>query len=173
MLLGIISDSHDHLENLKLTLTWFRDHDVEQIIHCGDLTHWASLCEAWPENYSAPIHLVAGNGDFPNEFATLPPDAQPRLIYHGARGDLHLDQSPQGPCIAFCHTPASAKDLARSGCYSIVFYGHTHRPWIEKINSAFLINPGNLCGRRHEASFALYDSATKRLDLKRLSDLTL
>jgi predicted phosphodiesterase len=43
-----------------------------------------------------------------------------------------------GKTIGFTHFPDRAKNMAESGAYDFVFYGHSHTPWIEKICSSAL-----------------------------------
>jgi len=167
MLIAIIADSHDNVANLKRALEWMRLNKVETILHCGDIVHLAMLAQAWPPDFRARIECVAGNADFVGEFERAPQVLKDKLTYHGEVGGLETE----GIKIAFCHTPARAKKLAADEKYQMIFYGHTHKPWIEKIGATYLINPGNLAGQRTEATLALYDSVEKRLDLKKLVDL--
>lgn len=99
--------------------------------------------------------------------------------------------------IAFTHSPSIAQELAETGKYDYVFYGHTHRPWIEEMRinadvintadqrgnnisvnqqknqrkSAFLVNPGTLAGMFYKATFAVLDTETGKLGLKILERL--
>ena len=167
MLIGIISDSHDNVGNLKQALIWMRKNKVEKILHCGDIVHLDIISQVWPEDFKASLDCVSGNGDFEIEFKKIPQNLSDILNYHGQIGELEID----GILIAFCHQPKLAKELAMTEKYQLVFYGHTHQPWIDKIGATFLINPGNLGGQRVEATMAVYDTVEKRLDLKKLADL--
>lgn len=68
--------------------------------------------------------------------------------------------------IAFCHFPEIAKELVRRQKYDIVFYGHTHKPWLKKIGKTRLVNPGNIAGMFYKSTFATYDTKTDKLELK-------
>jgi predicted phosphodiesterase len=81
--------------------------------------------------------------------------------------DIQLD----GKRIGCVHYPDIAKKMAESGKYDLVFYGHTHKPWEEKIGNCRLVNPGELAGQRFKPTFAIYDTATNRLELKILERL--
>jgi predicted phosphodiesterase len=37
MLIGIISDTHDNVENLEKFLSWAKTYQIDQILHAGDL----------------------------------------------------------------------------------------------------------------------------------------
>ncbi|MBI4837164.1 MAG: metallophosphoesterase family protein [Candidatus Portnoybacteria bacterium] len=80
-------------------------------------------------------------------------------------------KAAEGKKIAFTHFPHPAEDLAKGEKYDIVFYGHTHKPWEEKIGRVRLVNPGNLAGQFYKPSFAIYDTGANRLELKILDDL--
>ena len=71
-----------------------------------------------------------------------------------------------GKKIAFCHFPEIGRDLAKTQKYDLVFYGHTHKPWEEKIGKTRLVNPGNIAGLFFRPSFAIYDTKTGKLELK-------
>ena len=76
-----------------------------------------------------------------------------------------------GKLIAFAHFPDMAKKLAQSGKFDLVFYGHTHRPWDEKVNKCHMINPGELAGQFNKPTFAVYDTDTEKLELKILEKI--
>ena len=82
-----------------------------------------------------------------------------------------------GKKIVFCHFPADAKKLAQSGKYDLVFYGHTHRAWDEKVacllsqGNTHMINPGELAGQFYKPTFAIYDTDSEKLELKILEKL--
>ena len=87
-----------------------------------------------------------------------------------------------GKKIAFTHFPEIAKKLAQSGEFDLVFYGHTHRAWDEKVathpkfgknteKETHMINPGELAGQFHKPTFAVYDTQTGELQLKILEKL--
>ena len=71
------------------------------------------------------------------------------------------------------HFPAEAKKMAQSGKYDLVFYGHTHRAWDEKVGNCHMINPGELAGQFYKSTFAVYDTDTEKLELKILEQLTI
>ena len=100
------------------------------------------------KEFGGEIKFVKGNGDYDLD---LPEKME--LEFNGKR-------------IAFCHFPDMAKKMAQSGKFDMVFYGHTHRPWDEKIGECHMINPGELAGQFYKPTFAVYDTATGKLELK-------
>jgi putative phosphoesterase len=159
MKIAIISDSHDNVPNIDEALKIMQAKGVELIIHCGDVCA-PSVLKYLGENFTGPIHLSYGNvdGDKPKmqELAT------PNITLHGEVGGLAIDNLK----IAFTHFPDNGRKLAESGKYNLVFYGHNHKPWEEVIGQTKLANPGTLAGLFARPTFALYDTETKKLELK-------
>ena len=85
----------------------------------------------------------------------------------------------EGKKIGIVHFPGEAKKMAQSGKFDLVFYGHTHRPWDEKVpvlsgaegDGCHMINPGELAGQFYKPTFAIYDTETGKLELKILEKL--
>ena len=84
-------------------------------------------------------------------------------------GHTHIS----GLRIGFYHFPEAAKRAYENNRFDFVFYGHTHKPWLETINGCQLANPGTLAGMFYQATFAILDAGTKKLELKIVSRLAL
>lgn len=174
MKIAIISDSHDNVPNLETFLDWANKNGTELIIHCGDIAAPGTVKQILAPKFSGPIHLVYGNvAD--REMLPQVCDELPNVTLHGDVGELVIPLLPltKGEAgrelkIAFCHFPEQAKELASSGQYDFVFYGHTHKPWEETIDNCRLVNPGTLAGMFYKATFATYDTETNKLELKLL-----
>jgi len=166
MKIAIISDSHDNIPNLEKALHFIKKEGGEIIIHCGDLCAPSILTKVLTPNFKGEIHLVHGNvGD--KELLEKVARDYKNVTLHGEQGEIEIDQKK----IAFTHFPEKAKKLAQTGKYDFVFYGHTHKPWEEKINHCRLVNPGTLGGMFYKATFALYDTKLNKLELKILEQL--
>lgn len=163
MRLAIISDTHDNLANLEKFAIWAAKNQIERIIHCGDIASGETV-EFLAKKFSGDIYLAYGNMDANyRDDIYLASDNLPNVHLFGDEGELEID----GIKIAFCHFPERAKELAATGKYNLVFYGHTHKPWMETLPSGCqLVNPGTLGGVFQKAAFAVFDTATKKLELK-------
>jgi predicted phosphodiesterase len=64
--------------------------------------------------------------------------------------------------------PKAGVGFQNNNC-DIIFYGHTHKPWIEIKNDVQTVNPGTLGGVFTPATFAFWDTASGQLELKLLS----
>jgi hypothetical protein len=162
MRIAIISDTHDNLPNIDKMLGLVKALGIENIIHCGDVCA-PMVMRYIAENFPGQVHLVFGNVDGDHDMMNqLAKEKLKNVIIYGEIGKVTLG----GKKIAFTHKPDGAKQLAASGKFDLVFYGHTHKPWEETINSTKMINPGTLAGLFAKATFAVYDTATGKLELK-------
>jgi putative phosphoesterase len=167
MLIAVISDTHDNIPNIEKFLKWAKENKIEMIIHCGDIAAPSMINELFAPLFGGEMHFVFGNvAD--REILPKVMTKYPNTKLHGDSGELEID----GLRIAFCHRPEEAKGLAESNKYNLVFYGHTHKPGMETLpNNCQLINPGTLGGVFQKATFAVFDTATKNIELKVLEKL--
>lgn len=159
MKIAIISDSHDNIANVYKALDFIKKNGVEMIIHCGDVCAPSVLAE-FAKKFAGVINLVYGNIDGDRKAMKKVASQNSNVKIHGNTGEVEIDSKK----IAFTHFPADGKKLAESGKYNYVFYGHNHKPWIEKVNDTYLINPGTLAGLFAKATFALWE--TKEVEPK-------
>lgn len=161
MFIAIISDLHDNLTNLEKFLTWSHDNKVEELFILGDLCAPATLKQILAPGFPGKIHLIYGNVcDRETEMSVARSFAN--VIHYGDLAELKIDNKE----IALTHYPDIAKELAATQKYDFVFYGHNHKPWIEQIGQTTLVNPGTLSGMFSKATFAIWDTATNKLELK-------
>lgn len=154
MKFAIISDTHDNVANFTKALNWINKEGIQLVLHCGDITSQETVDEVL-KSFQGEIKFVRGNGDFAL-------DEIPEKI----------EMEADGKRIFFNHYPEISKKAAESGKYDIAFYGHTHKPWAEKIGKCILANPGEIAGQRFEPSFAVYDTKNEKLELKILKILS-
>jgi len=180
MKIAIFSDSHDNIPNLKTALDYVNKEKINILIHLGDLAAPAMLSEVIEPNFNLSagkeIHMVFGNVGDPDMLTEMAKKYK-NVKIHGERGEIEIENKK----IAFCHFPEEAKKMAQTGLYDIVFYGHTHKPWLETIKQYSkiakeqkdirLVNPGTLAGLFNKATFAVYDTSTDKLELKILEKL--
>ncbi len=168
MLIVITSDIHDNLANLDKCLNWCRKQDVEKMIFCGDLTtketgHYLAA------NFAGEIFLVRGNLEIyrPGDL-----DDIPNLRNQGEIGFLELTNLNIGLCHeSFKIARVFKKAAEQEARPDFIFYGHTHKPWLEKRNETTIVNPGNLANTFYAPTFAVLNTETKKLDLKILAEI--
>lgn len=161
MKIAIISDTHDNVPNLEKALLWMKENNIEQLIHCGDLCAPSILIKTIAPNFAGTIHMVFGNVE-DRELTFEKAKVFPNVKHYGDLGEVEIG----GKKMAFIHYPEKANELAESGKYDLVFYGHNHKPWEEIVNHCRLINPGTLAGLFNKATFAVYDTESDKLELK-------
>ncbi len=154
MKLGLISDTHDNLANLAAALGILRTEGVTTVLHCGDLCG-AAVIRALA---GLDVWIARGNMDRQMELA---PAADGVL----GVGRLAWLQRPvlDGHTVAAVHADDDEVlwGLIRSGRYSHVFHGHTHRRRDEMVGSVRVINPGALGAERTaQSSFCILDLAS-------------
>jgi len=153
MKIGIISDTHDNWNNFKKAIEWFNKEEIKTVLHCGDIFSQETIDNV-DKIFSGEIKYVKGNADYSLE--NIP-----------EKLDIELGNKK----IGFAHFPDVVKKMAQSQDYDTVFYGHTHRPWDEKIGNCHMINPGELAGHFYKPTFAVYDTDNGKLELKILETL--
>jgi len=168
-MIAIISDSHDNLANLEEFLKQAKQNKVETILHCGDVTT-PEFLSFLADNFSGQIKIAIGNAEIREEEFCFLAEENSRLEIFSEIGEMTLPLADSRRLkVAFVHKPELAENLANSGNYDYVFYGHTHQPWLVKDKKdVILANPGTLGGVFSEPTYALLDPETGRLRLKKL-----
>ena len=159
--IAIISDSHDNWPNIEKAIKYLNKQKIRIIIHCGDVCAPLTLEEMTKLFKGDQIHLVKGNVDGDIEGFKKVAKKYKKLKFYGQTGKVEIN----GLKMVFCHFPFVAKKMAESQKYDFVFHGHTHKPWQEKIGKTIIINPGTLAGLFAKATFAIFDTETKKAEL--------
>lgn len=130
----IVSDTHKYNDNYFKVLEM---HKPEMVIHCGD----GEGCEyTLSQAAECPVHIVKGNNDF---FSELP-------------RELELEIGPFKAWVTHGHNyyvsmgTKHLVDEAKARGRNLVFFGHTHKPCVQKIDDVYVINPGSLSYPRQE-----------------------
>jgi putative phosphoesterase len=177
MKIAIISDTHDNVPNLTKMLDYCREHKVEKLIHCGDLAEIETL-DFIKENFAGDIFWTFGNMDRGHAADYPFADGKYRSInIFSKHGEVEIANKK----IAFVHFPEYARRLAEEGRFDYVFYGHTHKPWTEKIRGenkygnvkeCEMLNPGNTANLYYPPTFAVWNTLDNLFSLIRINGLT-
>lgn len=139
MKIGILSDIHDNVWNLRGSLTALRE--VDALICCGDLCSpfiVGLLAAGLPDR---PIHIVFGNNDGDHLRIAQMATKWPQVQLHG---EVFVGEIG-GKRIAVNHYPSIAATIDRQS-YDLICYGHDHRFKIARHGAALVINPGPIMG---------------------------
>jgi putative phosphoesterase len=136
MKIGIISDTHSNLENVKKAIGIFNKNQVGYIFHAGDIVSPITAM-AFAEAGGAKFIAIFGNCD--NKQIDL------RKVIEGFGGEIHerfYSGQVGGRGIYMSHSPPKLEEVTNSGRYNLVIYGHTHKQDIRWIGNVLIVNPG-------------------------------
>ena len=149
MRLGVVSDTHGHVDNTREAVRMLESLRVDRVVHCGDVgsQEVVELFAPWRTDF------VVGNCDHhPDRLAEVIADAGQTC--HGRFGELHLD----GKRIALLHADDRAKflEVSENSQWDLVCYGHTHVAAIDRNGRTLVVNPGAVF-RANPRSIAIVD----------------
>lgn len=136
MKIGVMSDSHDNIPNIKKAVSLFNREKVSFLLHAGD--------------YIAPFSLAALKGlqcDYRGVIGNN--DGASGALIKASGGKIKkgvLELILLRNKIALIHDKS---ELSPKKKYDLVIYGHTHVPEVKKTKSTLFVNPGECCGWLH------------------------
>jgi len=165
MKIAVLSDSHDHIENLRKILKEING-NAEAIIFCGDMI--SPFTAGLLAKADLPIYTCLGNND-EDHIGMMKKGGNKFTWFHLSQefGEIELDNKK----IAFCHYPKLGYLLTKSGEYDAVFYGHTHKADNQIFDKTLLLNPGAVCGINFDkgdydrSTYAIYDTQTNSAEI--------
>jgi len=154
MLIGVVSDTHGHVEYARQAVRMLESLQVECVLHCGDIGSPSipPLFADWP------THYVFGNVDYDDDVLRTAIEAAGGVC-HGMFGAIDL----AGRKIAMLHSHDAQRfcETIASGDYDLVCYGHTHKAEHHQQGPTLVLNPG-----------ALYRATPHSLAVVELPELT-
>lgn len=158
MKLGLISDTHDHLDHIRSAAKHFRDRRVDLVIHAGDFTS--------PPAVKVLEGLRTGGVFGNNDGEKLGIAKAFQKIGGRLEGDF-LKVEAGGEAIAVYHgtVPEIREALGRCGLYRAVISGHTHKLEDRREGRTRMLNPGSAHGFGKPATVMIYDTDTDRVDV--------
>lgn len=157
-MIGILSDSHDNLDAVRAAVRFFRDSGCRLVIHAGDFV--APFTAQVLGEAGCDVKAVFGNCD--GEKSGLKTMFGP----FGTIRKAPFSFTHEGKKIVVSHLDAPVGELAGSGEYDLVVYGHTHRPEIRTAGKTLIVNPGETGGWvTRRSTVALYDPETGRASI--------
>ena len=149
----IVSDTHRRDENLKLVIG--QQVPIDMLIHLGDAEGSDYFIPEWV-NPECQMEMVLGNNDF---FSNLDREREIEIGSHKAL-------ITHGHYYGVSMGPEGLADEARSRGCDIAMYGHTHKPFLGKIEGVTVLNPGSLSYPRQEGRRPSYMIMTLEEDGK-------
>lgn len=164
MKIAILSDIHDHVWNLKRALTHMQD--AEAMLVCGDLCSPFVVRLLGEGFQKGPVHIIFGNNDGDAFRINLVADRFEHIHLHGELFQAEVG----GKRFAASHYDNIAAQLARSGQFDVVCYGHNHHYHVEQVKDTLMINPGTIMGydptssEDIPATFVVYDTSLGQVE---------
>jgi putative phosphoesterase len=160
MKIAVISDTHDHKDNILKVVSIINERNVDAVIHCGDFI--APFVRRWfnelKDSIKKNFYGVFGNND--GEKLYLKQNLGQICEFAQNGNELILELG--GKKIFASHMPRNEtiKALSNSGNFDIILSGHTHYLSNEKLDNGILVvNPGEVCGYlTGKATFAIIDT---------------
>ena len=155
MLIGIMSDSHDHHREVRRAIAMFDRLAVEHIIHCGDVGGQG----VFDELVGRPVTFVWGNTDYQRDVLCAylesvditAPRATPTRIELGGKRFAIFHGHEKG----FENAPYKLD-------VDYILHGHSHVARDESLNGVRIINPGAL-HRARPKTVATLETSTDEL----------
>ncbi len=153
MKVAVMSDSHDHIWNLRKALDIIRSENCAMILHCGDVVAPFMFKEFIRSDI--PVHCVFGNNDGDRHLLTrVALESQGKITLFPLVGHVQVDHVK----IAFTHEWPVAEALAAIGTYHVVCFGHSHQYSQQKIGPTLVLNPGEIMGKDEAPGFCVIDT---------------
>jgi putative phosphoesterase len=158
MKIGILSDSHDHLENIRKCMAIFREKEVAFVMHLGDFVNPNSV-----RAMKGPkLIAVFGNNDgdrFRLMHAFHEIDGQ-------IKGDFHDFEVDNIRFAAYHGTEYQITDaLITSKNYDVVMYGHTHECVAVQSGDTLVLNPGTSHGFGGRSTIIIFDTQSRSAEI--------
>lgn len=139
MNVGILADTHDNLPAIRYLAAYFRQQDVESVIHAGDFVSPFTIPEL--VRFPGPVHGVFGNNDGDRE----------TLLSKARDTTVEIERPPHrfrlgGREFLLSHRPEDVPEEIPPEV-DVVIHGHTHERTVETgPNGHLRVNPGEAGG---------------------------
>lgn len=159
MKIGLISDTHDYIQNIRTAVRKFNDKHVDIVIHAGDFVTPIAV------ESLAGLKLVGVLGNNDKDIPGL--KSAFNKIHGELKGEI-FETVYDGMKFAVYHGTNIGKreQLMNSGNYDVFVYGHTHRKVNRTIGTTRVINPGTARGWFFGlfATIAVFDTSNRNLE---------
>lgn len=137
MKIGVISDSHDHLDRIRQAVNLFLEEGVGHVLHAGDFV--APFTAQEFARLDCPFTGVYGNNDGERLALQKQFSAFGQLLPVCAKVEL------EGKRIIVVHEADLVEELSSNRALDLIVYGHSHRSDLRE-GKPVILNPGEACG---------------------------
>ena len=140
MILGVVSDTHNHTSNVERIIDIFNTKNVDKVIHTGDITQAKTLSRF--ARLNCPLLGVYGNNDL-EEKGLAETARKNKFNFQSPPFSLKIEERK----IVIFHEPDAIDSFVKEHpSIDLIIHGHTHRYRNEKIGKVKIINPGECAG---------------------------
>jgi len=140
VLVGVVSDTHNNIKNIKKIIYLFNEEQVDLVIHTGDISK-ASTLEIF-SNLNSPLVGVFGNNDRIEEGLK-----EVCEVYDFNFQEPPLSLTLENKKVAVFHEPELIDDYIKDHKDTdLILHGHTHRYKEETVGDIIYFNPGESAG---------------------------
>ena len=140
MLVGVVSDTHNNIKNIKKIISLFNEEQLDLVIHTGDISNAVTL-EIF-SNLNCPLVGVFGNNDRIEEGLKEVCEE-----YNFNFQEPPLSLTLENKKVAVFHEPELIEEyITDHQDIDIILHGHTHRYKKEIRNGIIYFNPGESAG---------------------------
>ena len=136
MRIGVVSDTHNHLANVRRIVELLNAARVDRVVHTGDVTQaktWRTLAAL-----EAPLVGVFGNNDEREALAAVAAETASAIV----EPPLTLEWAERR--ILVVHDPLDVERFLDR--HDVVLHGHDHTRRIEREHGRLVFNPGECAG---------------------------
>ncbi len=158
MLVGIFSDTHDHLDHIRRAVAFFNEKGCECVLFAGDLVSTFAI----PPLRQLKCPLYACFGD--NEGNRIGVQGGFRIL--GEIKDAPAEYTlTDGTRVVIAHMPRQLRSY--TGDFDVAIHGHTHRPIIKTDDlGRLIINPGETSGWTYgQPTVALLETESRHAEI--------
>jgi putative phosphoesterase len=158
MRVGIFSDTHDHLDNIRRVVALFNAHECDCVLFSGDLVSTFAI----PPLRELKCRLYGCFGD--NEGNRPGILAGMRIIGEMREAPAHYTLA-DGTRVMIAHM--KRQFAGNTEPFDIAVFGHTHKPHVSRDEQGRLfINPGEASGWTYGApTVAILETATQDVEI--------
>ena len=140
MILGVVSDTHNHLSNIEKIIDLFNTLKVDKVIHTGDITQAKTLDKF--SRLNCALYGVYGNNDL-EEKGLMEVSEKHGFKFQVPPFELKLNNKS----ILILHEPENILEIISTlPSLDLIIHGHTHRNTNKEIRGVKIFNPGECAG---------------------------
>ncbi len=137
MRIGVVSDTHNNIKNVRKIVELFNASGVDRVVHTGDITQ-AKTIEVFA-HLEMPMYGVFGNNDEERETLEAAIDRYGFQFCEPPYQAIWAERE-----IIIVHDPLEFD--GHLGGQDLALHGHTHRYRSERLDGIEIFNPGECAG---------------------------